>query len=241
MTHLHPRYTEAFTPAVAAAAGVGLAWIARAGRVALAVAAASAIALSVYAHQLLGATGIWALTACAAAIAVAAAVAALALRRAGVAQIAVPALLVATLALPGATDASIVAHHESDSGRTGAMRPAVVSALRSYLRANRGGTRFELAVTASTQASELIARDAQPVLILTSLAGHELVSAAQLRSEVASGAVRYAYVGGGCGPHESRKLAVCAPIASWIRAHATDVSLAAGLPRPLMLWRLRTR
>jgi 4-amino-4-deoxy-L-arabinose transferase-like glycosyltransferase len=239
MTHLHPRYTEAFTPAVAAAAGVGLAWIARAGRVALAVAAASAVALMVYAHELLGSTGIWALTACAAALAIA--TAALALRRAGAAPLAVTALLIATLALPGATDASIISHHEADSGRTGAMRPTVVSALRSYLRANRGGARYELAVTASTQASELIARDAQPVLILTSLAGHELVSAAHLRREVASGAVRYAYVGGGCGPHESRKLAVCAPIASWIRAHATDVSRAAGLPRPLVLWRLRTR
>jgi hypothetical protein len=135
----------------------------------------------------------------------------------------------------------MIRHHESDSGRTGAMRPTVVRALRSYLRANRDGARYELAVTTSTQASELIARDAQPVLILSSLAGHELVTAARLQREVAAGAVRYAYVGGGCGPHESRKLAVCTPIAGWIRAHATDVSRAAGLPRPLMLWRLRTR
>jgi 4-amino-4-deoxy-L-arabinose transferase-like glycosyltransferase len=239
MTHLHPRYTEAFTPAVAAAAGVGLAWIARAGRVALAGAAATAIALIAYGHHLLGSTGVWALTTCAAALAIA--IAALALRRAAVAPIAVPALLVATLALPLATDASIISHHEADSGRTGAMRPAVVRALRSYLRANRNGAHFELAVTESTQASELIALDAQPVLILTSLAGHELVPAAALQREIAAGAVRYAYVGGGCGPHQSRKLAVCTPIAGWIRAHATDVSRAAGLPRPLVLWRLQTR
>ena len=239
MTHLHPRYTEAFTPAVAAAVGVGLASIAGAGRVALATAVATAIALILYGHHLLGSTGVWVLTTCAAAVAIATAT--LALRRAALASIALPALLVATLALPVATDASVISHHESDSGRTGAMRPAVVRTLRSYLRANHHGTRFELAVTESTQASELIALDAQPVLILTSLAGHELVSTSALRREIAAGAVRYAYVGGGCGPHQSRKLTVCTPIAAWIRAHATDVSRAAGLPRPLVLWRLRTR
>jgi 4-amino-4-deoxy-L-arabinose transferase-like glycosyltransferase len=239
MTHLHPRYTEAFTPAVAAAAGVGLAWIASAGRLALAVAAATALTLIAYGHHLLGSTGVWALTTCVAVLAIT--IAALTLRRPAVAPIAVPALLVAMLALPVATDASILSHHESDSGRTGAMRPAVVRALRSYLRANRNGARFELAVTESTQASELIALDAQPVLILTSLAGRELVPAAALQRDVAAGAVRYAYVGGACGPHQSRKLTVCTPIAAWIRAHATDVSRAARLPRPLVLWRLRTR
>jgi hypothetical protein len=121
------------------------------------------------------------------------------------------------------------------------MRPALVQALRSYLRAHRDGARYEVAVTESTQASELIVGDAQPVLILRSLADHELVSTAQLQRDVAAGLVRFAYVGGGCGPHQSRKLAVCSPTAAWIRAHGIDVSRQAALPRQMMLWRLETR
>jgi 4-amino-4-deoxy-L-arabinose transferase-like glycosyltransferase len=241
MTHLHPRYTEAFTPAVAAAVGVGLASIVAMRRAALALAAAAAVALALYAHHLLGSTGVWGLTAAAAAIAAVAAAAAIVVRRPLWAGVAIAGLLVATLALPVATDVSLISNHESDSGHTGFMRPGIVSALSHYLRANRHGARYELAVAESTQASSLIVADAQPVLILTSLADRALVSAGQLQREVAAGAVRYAYVGGGCGPHESRRLAACAPIAAWIRAHGTDVSRAAGLPRPKALWRLRTR
>ena len=239
MTHLHPRYTEAFTPAVAASAGIGVAWVGRGPRAALVTGVVAAIALTLYAHHLLGSSGIWAVTTAAAAIAIG--TAAYALRNGRAAVLGSLALLGATLALPAGTDASIVSHRESDSGRTGSMRPAAVNALSRYLLANRGGARYELAVTESTQASELIVRDAQPVLILTSLADHVLVSTAQLQHDAAAGLVRFAYVGGGCGPHESRKLAVCSAPAEWIRAHASDVSREAGLPRRMLLWRLKTR
>ena len=241
MTHLHPRYTEAFTPAVAAACGVGFGWVARGSAAALAAAAVTALVLLLYGHGLLGSSGIWLLTAAAALVAVAAATAAQLLRRRPLVRIALPALLLAALALPVSTDASQISHHESDSGHTGSMRPELVRALSVYLRAHRGRARYELAVVESTQASSLIVSDAQPVLVLTALAGRPLVSAAALQRQVGAGAVRYAYVGGPCGPHESRRLAVCTPIAAWIRAHGRDVSRAAGLAHPSVLWLLQTR
>src|ERR1700691_1907583 len=74
MARLHPRYTEGFTPAVAAAAGVGAAWALRDGvweRVALVV---GALALALYGDYLLGASdGTWRVLAAGAVLAAAAA------------------------------------------------------------------------------------------------------------------------------------------------------------------------
>ena len=70
MARLHPRYTEGFTPAVAAAAGIGLAWVIRAGGpAARALAAAAAVALALYGHYLLGgASTVWLIGGLAAAV-----------------------------------------------------------------------------------------------------------------------------------------------------------------------------
>ncbi len=48
MERLHPRYTEGFTPAVAAAAGVGVAWLLRDGAPGSALRSLAAVALAVY-------------------------------------------------------------------------------------------------------------------------------------------------------------------------------------------------
>ncbi len=54
MARLHPRYTEGFTPAVAAAAGIGVAWALRDGLWQRLAAIAAALALAVYGRWLLG-------------------------------------------------------------------------------------------------------------------------------------------------------------------------------------------
>ncbi|MGI8558894.1 MAG: ArnT family glycosyltransferase [Solirubrobacteraceae bacterium] len=233
MARLHPRYVEGFTPAVAAAAGIGLAWASRAQghRRALFI-AGGAIASALYAQYLIGGT-VLALTlvACAATIA-----SCLLLRRTAALAAATNTL---ALALPVQVAIGLVRHSESDAGRVGFMRPSQVTALSDYLRAHQGTARYEFATAAATQAASVIVRDARPVLVLTSFAGQRLVDVARLSRLVSQQQVRYALLGGDCGPHQSSKLPSCSPAAAWVRSHGVDVSRAAGLARARILWRLR--
>jgi 4-amino-4-deoxy-L-arabinose transferase-like glycosyltransferase len=240
MARLHPRYTEGFTPAVAAAAGIGLAWAARGGLLGRVFAAACALGLVLYGHYLLGASSsIWLLGAAAAALAVLAAAAPISGRVRGAALAAT--LGVAGFLLPVNVAAGLVRHSESDAGRVGVMGSEQTDSLSAYLLARRGGARDELAVGGATQAAAVIVHDAQPVLVLTSFDGHPLVSVPRLARLVADGSVRYALLGGGCGPRTKRTSATCSSAAFWVRAHGTDVSRAAGLPRGKLLWRLSSR
>jgi 4-amino-4-deoxy-L-arabinose transferase-like glycosyltransferase len=254
MARLHPRYTDGFTPAVAAAAGIGLAWVAHAGsratRTGLAARIAGALAavgLVLYGHFLLDATStVWRITALAGAAALAAAVITLpgtlaetAGRRRG--PVLAGALVVCTLLLPIAVARGLVIHHEDDAGHVGAMVPAQTASVSAYLEAHRDGAHYELASAAATQAGALIARDGQPVLVLTSYNARPLVPVSRLARLVATGAVRFALLEGGCGPRTSRLLAQCSSDAAWVRAHGHDVSKAAGLTRAKLLWRLGSR
>ena len=65
MTRLHPRYMEAFTPAVAATLGIGLAWATeRRSRDRLLALSVTLVAVALYAERLLfGATTVWWITA----------------------------------------------------------------------------------------------------------------------------------------------------------------------------------
>jgi 4-amino-4-deoxy-L-arabinose transferase-like glycosyltransferase len=69
MARLHPRYTEAFTPAVAATLGIGLAWATeRRSRARLLALTVTLLAVTIYAEPLLfGATAVWWITAISAA------------------------------------------------------------------------------------------------------------------------------------------------------------------------------
>jgi 4-amino-4-deoxy-L-arabinose transferase-like glycosyltransferase len=254
MARLHPRYTDGFTPAVAAAAGIGLAWIARASveagtRAALAAritAAAAAVALVLYGRYLLDdASTIWRVTALAGAAALVAAAVPLPASRAWLMRsrgLAIAgALAAAGLLIPVSIARGLVIHHEDDAGHVGAMAPAETASLSAYLKAHRDGAHYELATAAATQAGALIAHDGQPVLVLTSYNARPLVPVSRLAELVAEGAVRYALLEGGCGPRTSRELAQCSTDAFWVRAHGRDVSKAAGLSRSKLLWRLRSR
>ncbi len=244
MARLHPRYTEGFTPAVAAAAGIGIAWAVRAGGLlGRALAAVCAVGLAVYGHYLLGgASTVWQISSVAAVVALAAAAPPAGarlreLRRAALAG----ALGVAALLLPVEVAVGLVAHAETDAGHVGVTPAGQLEPLSAYLRAHRQGARYELATGAATQAAALIVRDGQPVLVLTSFDARPLVSVPRLASLVAAGAVRYALLGGGCGPRTSRRLPVCSSAAFWVRDHGQDVSAEAGLNRPKLLWRLGSR
>ncbi len=251
MGRLHPRYIEGFTPAVAATLGIGLAWATeRRSAVRLLALTATLLAITIYAEPLLfGTTAVWWITAAAGAAALALAWAGGALAperpptsdwsavapRSG----AVLALsLVCLLAIP--LSASLRAVHEnvSDTNRLGVLHPGELEPLSAYLRAHQSSAFYEAAFDSGTKMGELVVRDARPILVLTTLNGRVFTPLARLRALAAAGRVRYAFIGGGCGPHSPPTNADCAAPARWVREHATDVSAQAGMPRAGMLWRL---
>ena len=238
MARLHPRYTEAFTPAVAAAGGIGIAWAIRGCGGAALFSCLTAAALALYGLYLLGVSSATAWLTVLAAVAV---VAIVALPRRG--QLRAPALAMAlgicALALPAKVAIGLVRHHESDAGRTGVIAPHQLSSLSRYLRANDDGARYELAAGSATRVAALIARDARPVVMLTTFSGRPLVGVASLARLVAAGEVRFALLDGDCRPPGRPSEPACSAAAAWVRLHGTDVSVGAGLPRARLLWHLR--
>jgi 4-amino-4-deoxy-L-arabinose transferase-like glycosyltransferase len=237
MARLHPRYTEGFTPAVAAAAGIGVAWALRDGLWQRLAAIAAALALAIYGRWLLGgSSNDWRLLA---AGAIVAAVAAALPSRPWRAPVLAGGLAVAALALPLNVDRSLIVNHEFDSGRTGAMAASEVAAISAYLHAHAASARYEFAAADPSEVGALIVRDLRPILSLTSYGSHELTSIPRLRSLRASGQLRYVVIDGSCGPHTARSAPACSAGAAWTRAHGTDISLAIGLHRRDVLYRLR--
>ena len=89
--------------------------------------------------------------------------------------------LACALALfPAVVSARLIASHAQDSGTPGALAPASLSALSTYLRAHQGAAPNEAAFLPVAEAGGLIARDARPVVLLTALR-HPLVDTAHLR------------------------------------------------------------
>jgi hypothetical protein len=120
---------------------------------------------------------------------------------------------------PAVVSARLIASHAQDSGTPGALAPASLSALSTYLRAHQGAAPNEAAFLPVAEAGGLIARDARPVVLLTALR-HPLVDTAHLRRLIAAGGVHTVVL----GRAHTR-------IALWVRAHGTDVSAAAGQGR----------
>ncbi|TMK39321.1 MAG: hypothetical protein E6G56_11550 [Actinobacteria bacterium] len=239
MARLHPRYVEAYTPAVVIALGVGVIWAVRGGAARHRLLAGTAIGLAGYAWYLKGGPVplVW-VTALAGLGAVWAA--AVAPRR-GRALAGAALACVAILALPVAATLALVAHHETDAGRVGAMPTDEVAKMSAYLQAHRRGARYEVAVSSATQAGALIVRDHQPVLVLTTYDGRTLVSGQRLAQLVAQGQVRFALLNGRCHPGNPTTAAQCSSPGRWILAHGTNITRKVGLRRSSLLWRLRTR
>jgi hypothetical protein len=240
MERLHPRYTEGFTPAVAAVAGIGFAWALRDGLWQRFFTIIGVVALTLYARYLLGAsTSDWRLGA----IGAIAAAAALLVRREHLrVGLLAAGLGVVALALPLQVDASLIANHEFDSGRTGAMGSGEVDAISAYIDRHGGEhTRYEFAAADPTEVASLILHDRRPILSLTSYNAHELLATGYLAELVRSGRLRFAVLDGGCDPRTGSLSPACSPGAAWVRAHGIDVSTAAGLPHRHVLYLLRTR
>jgi hypothetical protein len=239
MARLHPRYTEGFTPAVAAVAGIGVAWALRDGFWQRLFTIVAALSLTLYARYLLGASAsAWQLTA----IGAIAAAGALLVRRdrVRVALLAAGLGLVA-LTLPLQVDASLIHNQEFDSGRTGAMGASDVHAISTYINARSAGTRYEFAAADPTEVAALILYDRRPILSLTSYDNHELLPIARLSALVASGRLRFAVLDGGCDARTEAQSPACSAGAAWVRSHGTDVSRRAGLPHSHVLYELGTR
>jgi hypothetical protein len=146
--------------------------------------------------------------------------------------------LTALLAIPLVASIDAVKGNVTDAGNVGALAPAEQRALSAFLLTHQGAARYELAAGSATAVASLIVQDRQPVLMLTTYNGQPLVSVADLRSQIAAGAVKYAFLNSPCGSHSPKTTAGCAPAARWVRAHGTDVSLQAGLSVKVVLWRL---
>ena len=239
MSRLHPRYTEAFAPAVAGALGIGLAWASeRRGRDRTLVLSVTLLAVALYAERLLfGTSTVWWLTAAAAVSAVALACSGFPRgdrQRTGVTVLA----LVGLLAIPLWASLNAVNENVSDTNPLGILHHGELAPLSAYLRAHQGGAYYEVAFDSGTKMGELVERDAKPILVLSTLEGHVFTSLARLRALAAAGEVRYAFLDEGCGPQSPSTDPDCSPPARWVSEHGTDVSKQAGMPRPGMLWRL---
>jgi hypothetical protein len=138
----------------------------------------------------------------------------------------------AVLAMPLGMAIHLANSGSTESGRPGYLPPARVAALSRFLTAHRHGARYEFVSSSAIKAGPMIAHDVQPVLVLTSLYGHQITSAHALAQAVRSGQVRYALLG-------PVRCSTCTSL-HWARAHGTDVGRRAGVGRGL-LYRLSTR
>jgi 4-amino-4-deoxy-L-arabinose transferase-like glycosyltransferase len=258
MTRLHPRYTEAFTPAVAATLGVGLGWATgRASRWRLAVLGGTLAVAVVYGELLLfGTPAVWwiSLAAALAALALAGADVALGARRSRDGAIAGPAgvraeqrlrLTVATLALvcvlavPLSAALRAVRQNRTDANSLGVLPQGELDRLSAFLRTHQGSARYEVAYESASRMGALVVKDRRPILVLTTARGRALTSVARLRALAAAGEVRYAIVMFFCTPHAPPTSPQCSPPGRWITTHGTNVSRQAGLGRAKhVLWRL---
>lgn len=239
MIVVYARYLDAIAPALALALGAGAAALAEraptrriaAGALALAVTAAAALALAVAAPRP-------AVVLAAAGVAVTLALLALTVRARGrlPARAFLALALAGLLAVPAAAAVRVAAGHASDGGEPGAMPTRQLTRLSGYLTAHRAGARYEVATMAAASAGAVIARDGQPVLVLTTAYGRPLVSPHQLAAAVRAGQVRFVIAGGArCVRGQSHERTGCAPVVEWARAHGRDVGRASGIRHGLLL------
>jgi hypothetical protein len=236
MQRLQPRYLEAATPAIAAVVGVAVAWLSAQAlpRHRLAAAAlVAAVAASAIGAVLLAHPPAWAVVVALGGVVGCAAIAA---SRAWPQRMTALTVLglVAVLAVPASGAVTVARQHRSDAGLPLHTDPARLAALSRFLIAHQGGARYEVASPTVLRVTPLIIRDGRPVLMLTSIDGRPLLDAAQLNGLVASGQVRYALLGRTACTAQG-----CADAVRWARAHARDVSAAAG-QQPGTVYRLST-
>jgi len=241
MVVVQARYLDALAPAIALALGAGVAALAAAAPLRRSAVAALALAVAAcawLAQPVVQAQPGVALAAGAVALLLACLVPLRRLRARLPAHAFLAVALAGLLVVPAADALRLARDHASDGGEPGFMPARELTHVSAYLRAHRAGGRYEVATMAAASAGALIARDGQPVLVLTTAYGRPLVSPHQLAAAVRAGQVRYVLAGGGhCVPGHPRDVTGCAPVVEWARAHSRDASRAAGV-RPRLLLRL---
>jgi 4-amino-4-deoxy-L-arabinose transferase-like glycosyltransferase len=248
---LHPRYVEAFTPAVAALLGIGLAWVAspqderRSSRVRLGILVAVLAIVVYYGERLLyGYPLEWWLTILGALGAIAFALLARVPRvpakaRRLLAPAGVMAMtLVAVLAIPLKADFTAIADRISDAGLVGELPGAQQHPLSAYLLAHQDGAFYEVAAESATAVGSLIVSDGRPILVLTTYDARVFTSVSNLKRLIAEGKVRYAFLNTFCAGANQSVNPACSEPARWVRAHGIDVSIKAGLPQGGLLYLL---
>ncbi|HEX5925974.1 MAG TPA: glycosyltransferase family 39 protein [Baekduia sp.] len=207
MQRFEPRYLEAATPAIAAAIGIGIAWLASRAPQLLAACATVAAAVAI----VLVAPPTWAIVIAAAGVV---AGVGLALRRRASVALAACALA-AVLAVPTASAVTVARDHGSDAGLF--VQIPGLDALSAFLRAQQGQSRYEVASTSVMRVAPLIIHDGRPVLMLTA-DNRPLLTPARLEQLVRNGEIRYLLIGTGAGP-----------LFRWALAHAHRVHVP-GVP-----------
>ncbi len=146
--------------------------------------------------------------------------------------------LVAVLAIPLKADVTAIEDRVSDAGLVGALPGAQQRPLSAYLLAHQGGAHYELAAESATSVGSLIVKDARPVLVLTTYNARVFTTVPELQRLIAEGKVRYAFLNTFCTHQAMSVNPACSAPVKWVRAHGTDVSLAAGLGHGGLLYLL---
>ena len=234
---VHPRYLEAFTPAVAATLGIAVTSMAtragsRRGALELAVALAAAAVETAIVTRLKGAVGVTLAIGLALTVLTAGAVL-LSDRisralpywpRWWLTAAATLGTLAAVLIVPAGRDMQLIRNSSGDSAAAPELRSSLVVALSRFLRANQAGARYEFAASAPSVAAQLIVHDARPVTLLTSYEGRPLVSLTELKTRIAAGDVRYVLATGRCPVPPYLLLPQCSRAVRWVRANGRDVT-----------------
>ena len=188
MAHLHPRYTESITPAVAGTLGIGLAW-ACARRTPCAPGGARGLpdrprdlrrAAAVRdPADLVGGDrwarwGRWPWPPSPA--------------REG-ARWALVLALASLLAVPAWASVRAIEHHTSDTNQLGtAAAGRSWRRCSSYLRSHQGSARYEAAYDSATKLGALVVRDQRPLVVLNSINSQVVTPLSRLRALAAAGA-----------------------------------------------------
>jgi 4-amino-4-deoxy-L-arabinose transferase-like glycosyltransferase len=238
---VHPRYLEAFTPAVAVALGVSMVVLGRRSRLPpsrfiLPLALLACVIESAAGSGSLRRAGLYLV----ALIGIAAVLSALGLlRRSGHAprlpQWATPAavasvLLTAVLALVLLNDdLRLIAHDSGVQADAVTLPTSLVKPLSAFLLSHQDGAHYEAAISAPTLAAPLIIRGLRPVLLLTSVSARPLVTLAQLRRDATLGKVRYVFIHGACPTRRDPARPACSVAAVWTRRHSKDITAQLGI------------
>ncbi len=239
---VHPRYLEAFTPAVAATLGLSVYALARRARDPF-VAYLLVAGLGVCLLEAAAVTGRGTLVRSGLAVGVLLAGVATVLLVRGVRGIArtggwprgsapelvALAVVASVMSFPLARDLSLIRDHSGVQAASPQLKAPVVAAVSRYLAAHQGRARYELAASAPSLAAPLVVRDARPILLLTTVDARPLITLPVLRARIGAGEVGYVLMRGRCPHPPYHILPACSAAVRWVQAHGTDVSGQLGL------------